>query len=312
MRLPATAAVLLLALLGAASVRAQTLHRFAVVVGNDQGGPDTRPLLYAGADAAKVYDILTRLGGVQPEDAALIVDAGSSDVLAAIAKAVRQAGEAARRGERTALFFYYSGHAKDGALRLGESRLPIDNLRGLIAAAPVDVRIVILDACRSGSVRTKGARKAPAFAIESETARDARGMVILTSSASDEDSQESEAIGGSYFSHHLASGLLGGADRSGDGRVTLFEAYAYAYDRTVADTADSAAGAQHPTFSYDLAGNGDLVLTDVATRHEGIYIPRQAPGGVYYLVDRQGFVAAEINRGTAPIGAWRWRPGATA
>jgi hypothetical protein len=122
-------------------------------------------------------------------------------------------------------------------------------------------------------------------------------MVILTSSSSDEDSQESDAIGGSYFSHHLASGLLGGADRSGDGRVTLFEAYAYAYDRTVADTADSAAGAQHPTFSYDLAGNGDLVLTDVAVRHEGIYIPRQAPGGVYYLVDRQGFVAAEINKG---------------
>ena len=79
--------------------------------------------------------------------------------------------------------------------------------------------------------------------------------------------------------------------------MTLFEAYAYAYDRTVADTAESAAGAQHPTFSYDLAGNGDLVLTDVAARHEGVYFPRQAPGGVYFLVDRQGFVAAEINKG---------------
>ena len=101
-------------------------------------------------------------------------------------------------------------------------------------------------------------------------------------------------MGGSYFSHHLASGLLGGADKSGDGRVTLFEAYAYAYERTVADTAESAAGAQHPTFSYDLAGNGDLVLTDVAARREGVYLPREAPGGVYYLVDRQGFVAAEI------------------
>jgi hypothetical protein len=119
-------------------------------------------------------------------------------------------------------------------------------------------------------------------------------MVILTSSSSDEDSQESDLVGGSYFSHHLASGLLGGADKSGDGRVTLFEAYAYAYDRTVADTAETAAGAQHPTFSYDLAGNGDLVLTDVAARREGIYLPREAPGGVYYLVDRQGFVAAEI------------------
>src|SRR5207248_10935165 len=97
-----------------------------------------------------------------------------------------------------------------------------------------------------------------------------------------------------HCSDDLAGGVLGGADRSGDGRVTLFEAYAYAYDRTVADTAESAAGAQHPTFSYDLAGNGDLVLTDVAVRHEGVYFPREAPGGVYYLVDHQGFVAAEV------------------
>jgi hypothetical protein len=300
MRGPAKALVglaALLALLGGRA-RAEVLHRFAVIAGNDSGGADTRPLLYAGADAGKVYDILTRLGGVRAEDARLVVDGGASDVLGALAAIEKQAAEAARRGEHTALFLYYSGHAKDGALRLGESRLPIDSLKGLIAAAPFDVRIVILDSCRSGAItRTKGARKAPAFAIESESPRDAKGMVILTSSASDEDSQESDAIGGSYFSHHLASGLLGGADKSGDGQVTLFEAYAYAYDRTVADTAESAAGAQHPTFSYDLAGNGDLVLTDVAARHEGVYIPRQAPGGVYYLVDRQGFVAAEINKG---------------
>jgi hypothetical protein len=104
-------------------------------------------------------------------------------------------------------------------------------------------------------------------------------------------------VGGSYFSHHLASGLLGGADKSGDGRVTLFEAYAYAYDRTVADTAETAAGAQHPTFSYDLAGNGDLVLTDVGGRREGLYFPRAAPVGVYYLVDAKGFVAAEVVKG---------------
>ncbi|MES1171886.1 MAG: caspase family protein, partial [Bacteroidota bacterium] len=94
--------------------------------------------------------------------------------------------------------------------------------------------------------------------------------------------------------HHLASGLLGGADKSGDGRVTLSEAYAYAYDRTVADTADSAAGAQHPTFSYDLAGNGDLVLTDVVVRREGLLLPREAPAGTYFLVDGRGVVSAEI------------------
>src|SRR3954453_5217072 len=285
----------LLALLASNGARADVLHRFAVIAGNDSGGADTRPLLYASADASKVYDILTRLGGVRTEGANLIVDGGASDVLVALAKVEKQAAEAARHGEHPPLFFYYSGHAKDGALRLGESRLPIDALKGLVAAAPVDVRIVILDSCRSGSItRSKGARRAPAFAIESESSRDAKGLVILTSSASDEDSQESDAIGGSYFSHHLASGLLGGADRSGDGQVTLFEAYAYAYDRTVADTAESAAGAQHPTFSYDLAGNGDLVLTDVAERKEGLRFPADAPPGTYFLVSPSGFVVAEL------------------
>jgi hypothetical protein len=298
MRAGTKAAVCFCALLASGVSRAEALHRFAVIAGNDRGGVDTRRLLYAGADARKVYDILTRLGGVRTEDANLIVDGSAADLQAALARVERLAAEATRRGEHTALFFYYSGHAKDGALRLGDSRLSLDALKALVAAAPVDIRIAILDSCRSGAMtRSKGARKAPAFEIESESPRDAKGLVILTSSASDEDSQESDLIGGSYFSHHLASGLLGGADRSGDGRVTLFEAYAYAYDRTVADTADSAAGAQHPTFSYDLAGNGDLVLTDVAARHEGIYLPREAPSGVYFMVDSQGFVAAEINKG---------------
>jgi uncharacterized caspase-like protein len=292
-----------LALFAAATVAASTsahaegLRRFAVIVGNDTGGRDTRPLLYARADARKVHDILTRLGGVAPADAQLVLDGTAQDLLAALAGAERRAAEAEARGERTALVLYYSGHAKDGALRLGETQLPLDSLKARLSSSPADVRIAILDSCRSGELtRTKGARRAPAFAVQADGPRGAKGLVILTSSASDEDSQESDLVGGSYFSHHLASGLLGGADKSGDGRVTLFEAYAYAYDRTVADTAESAAGAQHPTFSYDLAGNGDLVLTDVVARREGLYLPREAPGGVYYLVDRQGVVAAEITK----------------
>jgi hypothetical protein len=242
-----------------------------------------------------VYDILTRLGGVRADDAMLLLDGSAQDFLNALAGMERRARDAVQHGERVALLVYFSGHAKDGALRLGNTRLPLDALKSRLEQAPADVRIGIFDSCRSGMLtRTKGARKAPSFDIESKSARDAKGLVILTSSASDEDSQESDLIGGSYFSHHLASGLLGSADRSGDGRVTLFEAYAYAYDRTVADTAESAAGAQHPTFSYDLAGNGDLVLTDVGGRREGLFFPRAVPSGVYYLVDGRGFVAAEV------------------
>ncbi|XXF80441.1 caspase family protein [Myxococcaceae bacterium GXIMD 01537] len=287
----------LLLVLLASGARAQPVRRFALVAGNDEGGADTRPLRFAREDARRMHGLLVRLGGVAEGDARLLLDEDADDFLRALASLEGRAKEARTRGERTALLVFYSGHAKDGALRLGDSRLPFDSLKRRLQDATVDVRIAILDACRSGALtRTKGARRAPAFAIESGEGRDARGLVILTSSAADEDSQESDSLGGSYFSHHLASGLLGDADRSGDGRVTLFEAYSHAYARTVADTADSSAGPQHPTFSYELAGNGDLVMTDLRASAEGLLVPREAPAGTYWFVDGAGLVVAELDK----------------
>lgn len=270
-------------------------RRFAIVVGNDSGGDGTRDLAYALEDAKKIHDILLRLGGVRAEDAALVLDGTADDVSAALADVEGRSAAARGRGERTSLFFYYSGHAKDGQLRLGKTKLGLDALKSRIAQAPIDVKIAVLDACRSGALtRTKGVRHAPAFEVESDANRAAKGLVILTSSSADEDSQESDTIGGSYFSHHLASGLLGDADQSGDRRITLSEAYAYAYQRTLADTADSAAGPQHATFSFDLAGNGDIVITDTASRREGVLLPAQSPAGSYFFVDPKGFVVAEV------------------
>lgn len=273
---------------------AQPLHRFALFVGNNEGGEGTRALLYAHDDAKRLFDVFQRVGGVHGEDAMLLLDSRADDVLTALGELERRSRDAHARGERTVLFFYYSGHAQDGALRLGSSKLPLESIKSRLAAGPADVRVAVFDACRSGAMtRTKGVRRAPAFEVETDATRAARGLVILTSSASDEDSQESDLIGASYFSYHLATGLIGSADQSGDGRVSLSEAYAWAYERTVASTADSAAGPQHPTFSFDLAGNGDLVLTDVIERKEGLWIPAEAPRGTYFVIDARGVVVAE-------------------
>lgn len=272
-------------------------HRFALFIGNNTGGDGTRPLLYATDDAKRLFDIFSRLGGVKSEDAMLLLDRDADSVLTALGELERRARDAKARGERTSLFFYYSGHAKDGALRLGDSTLPLESVKARLAQGPADTRVAVFDACRSGSLtRSKGVRHAPAFEVETDATRSAKGLVILTSSAADEDSQESDLIGASYFSYHLATGLLGGADESNDGRVSLAEAYAYAYERTLASTADSAAGPQHPTFSFDLAGNGDVVLTDVKARREGLRIPESAPAGTYFIIDTRGVVVAEASK----------------
>ncbi|MBM4780968.1 MAG: caspase family protein, partial [Archangiaceae bacterium] len=284
-------AIVIAGLVACAAQAEGPTRRFALFIGNNEGGEGTRPLLYATDDAKRMHEVMIRLGGTTSNDAMLLLNESSDDVLTALAELERRARDARTHGDRTSLFFYYSGHAKDGALRLGSTKLPMESVKARLAQGPTDMRVAVFDACRSGSItRTKGVRKAPAFEVETDATRAAKGLVILTSSASDEDSQESDAIGASYFSYHLASGLLGSADQSGDGRVSLAEAYAYAYERTVASTADSAAGPQHPTFSFDLAGNGDLMLTDVAQRREGLRIPGEAPAGTYFLIDRRGVV----------------------
>ncbi len=296
----ACAASALLTLPARAQDASGATRRLALFVGNDSGGDGTRPLLYAKDDARRLYEVMTRLGGVRREDALLVLDGDSHDVDRALSELDRRARESHAQNERAALFFFYSGHAKDGALRLGSSAVPLEALKVRLAQSPADIRVAVFDACRSGSLtRTKGVRHAPAFEVETDASRQVKGLVILTSSAADEDSQESDAIGASYFSYYLATGLLGGADQGGDGRVSLSEAYAFAYERTVASTADSAAGAQHPTYSFDLAGNGDLVLTDTASRREGVRLPASATAGTWYLVDGRGVVVAEVVKGGA-------------
>jgi len=289
------AALILAALAVPGAARAEGPRRFALVVANNEGGPDTRPLRYAHDDARRIRDILVRLGDVRADDARLLLDRTADELRGALDALEPRVLDAAARGERPVFILYYSGHAKDGALRLGRTAIALDEVKQRMARSSAEVRIGLLDSCRSGAItRTKGARKAPAFEVDTGATQSARGLVLLASSAADEDSQESDELSGSFFSHHLASGLMGGADTSGDGRVSLAEAYAYAYERTVADTAGTAAGPQHPTFSYDLAGNGDVVLTDFAARREGLVIPAPAPAGSYFLVDARGAVAAEI------------------
>jgi len=69
----ARAAPLLALLLFGAPLSAAVQHRFALIVGNDQGGSDTRPLHFAAEDSRKVHAVFTELGGVQVKDAALVI-----------------------------------------------------------------------------------------------------------------------------------------------------------------------------------------------------------------------------------------------
>ena len=233
-------------------------ERFALVVGNDLGQPPEAGLLYAESDASRVAAMLQEVGGVRPENLVLLRGQDATVVrrtLIAVNDRVRAAGG------QTMLIVYYSGHADSGALHLGATSLDLSELEQLVRGSAATFRLLILDACRSGALtRVKGGEPIPPFDLRMGERVAGEGAVFLTSSSAAEDSQESDEIKGSFFTHALVSGLLGAADANGDGRVTLDEAYRYAYEATLRASSRSAAGMQHPTFGYEVRGIGDVVL----------------------------------------------------
>lgn len=283
-----------LALLLVATVASATPRRFALVVGSDRGDRSEVTLRYAADDAQRLARVLTGIGGFRPEDVQVLTDVQASDV----ERALIELNARIRQQPEALLLVFFSGHGDADSLHLRGSRLAVSTLRGLVTGSPAGARILIVDACRSGALTLlKGGRPAPAFQIDFDDQLSAQGTAILTSSAAGEDSQESETLGGSFFTHFLDSGLIGAADSNADGRVTLEESFAYASERTVAATSATVAGPQHPTFRFDLGGQRDLVLTQ-----PGMADPRfgalafQEPGAyVIHQGERKGRVVAEVD-----------------
>ena len=271
--------------------------RYALVLGNNVGEPPAANLRYAEDDARRFATVLTELGGYRAENVRVVVGQTADIAQRELSALEAKVAAARRHGRHVTLLLYYSGHARDGDLWMNGSRLALAELRRRLRQASADVRIGIVDACEAGALtRLKGGRRGPSFLFEPDDRVPAQGLILISSSADDEASQESDELGGSFFTHYLTSGLRGDADESGEGRVTLGEAYAYAYHRTVAVTAGTRSGPQHPTYRFDLEGHADVVLTDVSHGRSGIVFSA-ALFGRYMVFDQdRGRVAAEIDK----------------
>lgn len=256
--------VLVVLLLAPLAGRAET-RRIAIVVGNNAGAGDMQPLRYAESDAGKMARVLVELGEVNPDDVMLLQGRRPFDLERAVTEAKDRVSFFKRAPDvRTVLLFFFSGHSDGESIEMSGEKLAYVRLKTLLLGTGADVRVTIIDACRSGGgIREKGGRPAEPFSIRLADTLQATGEAFITSSAADEAALESTEVMGSFFTHNLISGLRGAADTSGDKLVTLGEAYRYAYDHTVAATAALPVGAQHPNYDYKLSGQGELVLSSL-------------------------------------------------
>jgi Caspase domain len=281
--------------LGIAPARAQSRQvRLGLVAGNNAGKDPARSLRYAEDEVGRLADLLRNTGDF--DDIVTLRGASRAEIEKGLVEVRQKLAAAKADGNQTLFLFYYSGHGDNEALEIGSERLPLRDLRGYLEQlSAADVRVAFVDACQSGALTgVKGGRRAPGYEVRLADPGQVKGMAIVTSSTSNEFSQESDDLKGSFFSQSIMAGLRGAADSSHDGQVTLSEVYQFAFKRTLASTAASLTGGQHPTYDYRMAGAGEVVLTRTRAKDARLAFVREA-GSTYTVVSRtRDEVIAEV------------------
>ncbi len=269
-------------------------RRFAFLVGANDGGKDRGTLRYAVADAREMKMVLEDMGGVLPQDSRFLEEPSRETFLKEIQALARSVAEAREKFRRVEVFFYYSGHSDEECLFLGESRVTYAEFKNLITSMDADVRIAVLDSCASGNLALpKGVTKKSPFLLD--TAYDMKGYAFMTSSSASEAAQESGRLKKSYFTHNLISGMRGAADMNQDGRITLSEAYQFAFDGTLTQTEKTMAGPQHPSYHIQMSGTGDVVITEIGKSSAVLNIKKDVNGKVY-IHNQDNVLVVELSK----------------
>jgi len=270
------------------------LRRFALVISSNNGGTVRERLRYAGHDAETIADVLRQIGGVNQVDLDLLSEPDTRSLDRAFDTLSERVRSDRKQGQRVELVVYYSGHADESGILIGGTHYDYTRLRQRIRDVPADVRIAIVDSCASGSfTRAKGGARMPPFLRDSSN--QVQGFAFLSSSSADEDAQESDRIGASFFTYYFVAGLRGAADRNHDGKITLGEAYQFAYEQTLGRTQNTAHGPQHPAYDMQLSGTGDVVITDLRSTEASLVLPSALRGRIT-IVDKAGRVAVELTK----------------
>jgi hypothetical protein len=191
-----------------------------------------KSLKYTDDDAYRMYAFLKSPegGALADEQIRVLVDedATKENILNNITKTF------AKAGPNDVIFFYFSGHGLNGAF------LPIDfdgnnnklehsEIIQVLESSQAKSKIVIADACHSGSLQTAKSTTAQS-AIETyynAFSRSSGGTVLMMSSKAEETSIENNGLRQGIFSHFLIRGLKGGADADDDRLVTINELFEY-------------------------------------------------------------------------------------
>lgn len=169
------------------------------------------------------------------------------------------------------LLLYFSGHGVRDELgtlylavkntnryRLRVTAIKSDFIKESMDQSRSRRQVLILDCCNSGAF-AQGAKAAIGTSIGTAAAFEGGyGRIVLTASDATQIAWEGDKIIGetqnSLFTHYLVKGLLGEADRDGNGQITVDELYDYAYEQVLLATPK-----QTPS-KFSRKQQGDIIL----------------------------------------------------
>lgn len=200
------------------------------------------PLKYPHSDAFRMYAFWKSPEGGSLDDKHSQVLVNDQATKQGIIDSMRQLFNQA--GPNDLVTFFYSGHGLKGAF------LPTDydgnNLRlfhsevtDLLSTCPAQYKLVIADACNSGSyLASKSVKNNEVFYSTGQDVQDvffrelnraSSGTAFILSSMADEESLEVSTLHQSIFSYFVVRGMKGEANVNGDEIITVQELFDYVY-----------------------------------------------------------------------------------
>jgi hypothetical protein len=256
----------------AAAAAPADASRTAIVVGANAAALGRSALRHARRDSEAIADVLRSVGRFDARRVHVLHDPSPDEIL----RLVEREAAALAGNPRGMLLFYYSGHADRDALYPGGKPLALDRLRRVLDRPDVAVRVGVIDACQGGAwTRAKGLVPDAPFEVTIPAVLGSEGSALIASSSGVESAHESDLLQGSFFTYHFAAALRGAGDQSGDGTVTLTEAFEYARERTIRDSARLSPEPQHPSYALNVRGRQDIVLAHVADSPSTLAVEQQ-------------------------------------
>lgn len=219
-------------------------QKWAIIIGvGDYQDAGIGDLPNAVNDARAVRDMLVSMpDGFPKENVMLLADGEAAERLPTRSNLIRFLNSRiGLTGPQDTLFIYFAGHGttEGNALYLmptdatladvGLSGYAFSELDKLVKDAPASKKVVILDACHSGTGRSTETFSPDAI---NELDKASRGIVIIASCSAAEKSYEMPNTGHGAFTYYLLEALTGKADENRDSAISADEAAMYTWDKT--------------------------------------------------------------------------------